>query len=157
MERQDYAQLNLEYQQQRDGLHQKLATIKRESDLLEGEIMKESKVRDRRLKIRDLNRGQCLADLQLYREKLGVMVEPIEANTTRITFKHVDQNDPGRVFTFVVDHSEGYMIKLGQFNPTLPNSIQQQFASSQASSDFLRLLGKVRTAFANHCCTTLTD
>lgn len=94
-ERSEYTGQNQEYTQQRDSLKQKLTIIIRETELMEVEIMKESRstgwcsawkytnrflVLEARNRTREVNREQRMADLDLYREKLGISVASLESS-----------------------------------------------------------------------------
>lgn len=140
---------NEEYTQQRNNLKQKLGLIVKETELLETEIMKESRVLEARNRTRELSREQRYADLHLYREKLGISICPSDENPNhlRVTFSKIDTQSPERPFKFCVDHTDSLNLRPFQFSPALPTEMLHALLATRPQADFYKLLCEVRSCF----------
>jgi hypothetical protein len=159
MERSEYTRQNQEYVLQRDAFKQKLAALKKETEQIEEEIMKESKskctnfsqcshclVLEQREKVREMCKDQRMADLTLYRNKLGLELIPGPHNTTSLVFTKIDPKNPDKKFQFTIDYSDGLTFRLSQCHPIL-SCHQGLVEELNKDRQFLRFIGKMRASF----------
>ncbi len=149
-EREEYSRQNQEYISQRNNLKQKIVLIQREIDMMEVEIMKETRILEARQRTREITRNQRLTDLQLYQEKLGISITPVEANKNHVhvIFTKIDLNDPERQFKFCLDISEMMNIRPFQLDPSLP--AEQLNTLLRGQTNVFKLLGQLRAFYSQN-------
>ena len=138
---------NRELEAQRQALAQKLsetkeqvASVSHEATLLQSTLAEQESMQ------RFLSFQETL-EATLNCEKLGLSVESVERDITKLAFKYIDPTDWERRFVICIDVGgvdKSYRVKA--CDPMLPN-LSTLLMKLEEGNDFFTFLGRVRQAF----------